>query len=113
PSGDLSSAVAPPFRQLLDDSRLFGGDLRGYALAPSESLRRIDELAYPIAIDRAELIEVWLAVAMDIAPTTGSIAIELLTHSGQLLRRAERLAASASESEPLRFAFPPLPDAHR
>jgi hypothetical protein len=110
---DLSHAVAPAFRQLLDDSRIFGGDLRGYALAPSESLRRIGSLRYPIRIDRPGLVAISLAPAMDVAPSTGKVVLEVLSRSGEVLRRGESPASSVSESEPMRFPFPPLAEEHR
>ena len=106
--GDLSDAVAPAFRQMLDDSRLFAGDLRGFGLVPSESLRGSGPRTYPLRIERPGLSRITLAVAVDAAPTAGRLEIEILSPAGATLRRAAIDAALLSESEPVGFEFEPI-----
>ncbi|MFM7140917.1 MAG: hypothetical protein ACKO2K_03255, partial [Alphaproteobacteria bacterium] len=103
--GDLSGHVAPVFRQMLDDSRLFAGDLRGFGLVPGASLRGTGPLSWALRVDRPGLAAVSIAVAVDAVPTAGEIRLELLSGSGTVLRSASVEAASLDESRPVRFAF--------
>lgn len=107
-TGDLSRSVAPSFRQLLDDSRIFGGDLRGYALAPSENLRRERALVYPLRIDRSGLTGVLLAPVIDAPLARGMLVVEIVNGDARVVRRAECRADTLRESEPARFEFAPL-----
>lgn len=109
--GDLSGAIAPAFRQMLDDSRLFAGDLRGFGLVPGESLRGAKPRTWGLRVDRPGLVAVSIAVAVDASPNAGILACELRSSSGAMLRRVEVDAASLDESKPLRFAFAPLAEA--
>jgi len=109
--GDLSEAVAPGFRGMLDDSRLFAGDLRGFGLVPGESLRGAPPRSWALRVDRPGLAAVSIAVAVDATPTAGRIELELRSPAGDVLRRSEVEAASLDESRPLRFSFEPLPAA--
>lgn len=106
--GDLSEAVAPTFRGMLDDSRLFAGDLRGFGLVPGESLRGAPARSWALRVDRPGLAAVSIAVAVDATPRAGCIELELRASSGEVLRRSEVEAASLDESRPLRFSFEPL-----
>lgn len=106
--GDLSGQVAPVFRQMLDDSRLFAGDLRGFGLVPGESLRGSGPRTWALRVDRPGLAAVSIAVAVDAQPSGGTLEIALLSPAGAILRRAEVAASALDESVPLRFDFEPL-----
>ncbi len=108
--GDLSSAIAPAFRQLLDDSHLFGAGLRGWALAPSESLHRLPWIEYELDLARPGLCAVLLAPALDLPLCAGELEIEIGPPRGEPLRRARISATELREDAPARLCFDAIPE---
>ncbi|HXJ84310.1 MAG TPA: methyltransferase domain-containing protein [Candidatus Methylomirabilis sp.] len=108
PGPDLLSQMNPAFRDLLDDSYLFFGDLRGYRLQPSEDLQPPRAFAYPLSLDRPNLSGVMLAPILDLPDETGALELELAAADGRILARAQVALSTMNSYAPVRFTFPPV-----
>ena len=108
PGPDLSPTINPAFQDLLDDSHLFFGDLRGYRLQSSEDLKIVRSLTYRLRLDRPNLTGLILAPISDLPDETGSLGIELVTPDGSTAARARISLSEMEPHRPVRFVFPPV-----
>jgi ubiquinone/menaquinone biosynthesis C-methylase UbiE len=108
PGPDLSPHIDPSFQDLLDDSHLFLGNLRGYRLHPSEDLQAVRVLSYALALERPKLAGLALAPIVDLADEGGSLGIELATPDGLAVAGARVPLGGIAPHHPVRFEFPAL-----
>jgi hypothetical protein len=109
PGPDFSAHIGPAFRDLLDDSYLFFGDLTKYRLQPSAELHRVHYLTYMLPLTRPNLSGLMLAPIIEIPDGVGALAIELATPDGLVVAREEAPLSEIDYLHPVRFAFSPVP----
>jgi SAM-dependent methyltransferase len=109
PGPDLAPQIDPTFQNLLDDSYLFLGNLRGYRLQPSENLQTLRVLAYALTLGRPNLSGLMLAPIIDLPDDTGSLGIELATPDGSTVAHARVSLSEIEPHRPVRLVFPPVP----
>jgi hypothetical protein len=110
---DAAPHLAPAFLQLKDDSYIFTRDLTGYLLQPSDDLRRVEFVYYPLELDRANLCGILLAAIFDFPPTQGALGIEIVSPANQIVAQVTRPANEINDAEPVRFDFAPLRDSNQ
>lgn len=113
PGPDLLSQINPAFHDLLDDSYLFLGNLKGYRLQPSEDLRSPGVLVYWLRLDRPNLSGLLLAPIVDLPEQSGSLGIELEAADGLTVAGARISLSEIDQHRPVRFVFPPVPSSAR
>lgn len=84
---------------------MFSNDLRSYLLQPSASLREFGFLEYPLRVRRPFLSGVLLAPIFELQITAGTMAAELCSSSGSVIRKSVRELSSIDPSTPLSFRF--------
>jgi SAM-dependent methyltransferase len=109
PGPDLLPQINPAFQDLLDDSYLFLGRLRGYRLQPSEDLRPPRFVGYSLRLARPNLSGLLLAPIIDLPGETGSLGVELTTPDGVTLAGARVALSELDQHRPARLMFPPVP----
>jgi SAM-dependent methyltransferase len=110
---DAAPHLAPAFLQLKDDSYIFARDLTGFLLQPSDDLRRVEFVYYPLELDRANLRGILLAAIFDFPPTQGILGIESVSPANQIVAQVTRPASEINDAEPVRFDFAPLRDSNQ
>jgi ubiquinone/menaquinone biosynthesis C-methylase UbiE len=110
---DAAPHLAPAFLQLKDDSYIFTRDLTGYLLQPSDDLRRVEFVYYPLDLDRANLRGILLAAIFDFPPAQGALGIEIVSPANQIVAQVTRPANEINDAEPVRFDFAPLRDSNQ
>jgi SAM-dependent methyltransferase len=100
--------VHPAFQRLRDDSQLFNNGTHGFHIQTSPDLKTVPFIHYPIRLDKAGWQEVWLALIPEQTPTNGSIGIEIISPSMEIIRRVLLPAEQVNDQQPLRFSFEPI-----
>jgi len=107
---DLRKLISPAFRQLLDDSLIFCGGLKGFRLQPSIDLARFPFIDYVLRLPGTCPQGILFAVLMDMPCKGGTLSVELLSRSSLVLARCSLPLASIDETAPVRFSFSPSVD---
>ena len=108
PGPNFSSHIGPEFHDLLDDSHLFLGDLRGYRLQPSAALEPSRPLTYTLPLPRLNLSGLTLAPIIQIPDGVGSLSVELATPDDVIVARSAVPFSEIDHLHPVRFAFSPV-----
>lgn len=106
---DLRAAIAPAFRQLLDDSYIFGGSLKRFRLQPSIDLGLTPFVSYHLDTGGRRLQGIMLAVLPDMPAKGGLIGIEIVSSTNSILMQQTLALEDVDEASPARFSFPLLP----
>ncbi len=107
------NAVGEPFQQLKDDTLLFGPDLTGYLLQPSENLQHVPFLYYPLELGRANLAGVLLAPILDFPSATGTLGVEIVSPENAIVAQAVIPLSQVNDVAPARVTFPAIRDSDR
>ncbi len=102
---DARNDISPSFQQLKDDSALFIAKLKSYRLQPSINLQRVLFLQYPLNLDRPNLKGVLLAPILDLPLTLGTLGVEIVSPSNQIVCQSFISAPEINASIPSRFDF--------
>lgn len=109
---DYSDKLSPAYQKLLDDSRIFLPDLKGYRLQPSINLQRTEFLSYSVEIQKPKLCGLVLAPVIDLIPSSGSIGVEIESPYNEIVAHIEFPAESLNYLSPVTLKFPSIKDSN-
>ncbi|MGE0824080.1 MAG: sulfotransferase domain-containing protein [Candidatus Binatia bacterium] len=109
---DLRQMLAPRFQQLLDDSLLFTDNLKRFRLQPSEDLRFVQFLLYPLVTRHAKLHGLLLAPILDFPALQGKLGVEIVSPANTIVAQSVVPLDHIDEQQPTCLQFSPVVDLH-
>ena len=93
------------FKGMKTDTITMVGKVENFLLQPGHNLNSIDFIEYPVSFPRPNLVEIHLAVVLDISLSKGRLGIELVSPQGQIVAQEVIRAEELAENEPVVFKF--------
>jgi hypothetical protein len=103
--GDAWNTIQSTYGQLKEDTILFAPARRGFRLQPSEDVRTVPCISYPLNLRRRNLCGVQLAAVVDEPHSTGNLWVDIVWQN-RVVAQATVPLAEIREGVPLTFRFP-------
>lgn len=96
------------FQGMKADARTMFGPVEKFLLQPGVNLNSVDFLEYPVKLLRPNLVEIHLAVVLDLPLSKGGLGIELVSPQNKIVLQKVVQAEALHEDQPVVFEFLPV-----